>query len=77
MNGNFDMAVWVNFGSHVHTGRFWAMCERVNVEPRQGRKTNLFCKQCFCLFIACFWAVSSEYMNIYEGYRNVTSVFAL
>jgi ribonuclease BN (tRNA processing enzyme) len=77
MNGNFNIPVWVNLGSHVHTGHFAGLCERVNVQTAQGGKTNLFCLGCFWAISACFGSVSSEYMNIYEGYRNVTSVFAL
>jgi hypothetical protein len=77
IHGNFNISVLVVLGSHVHTGLFSGVCERVNVEPRKQGKTYLFCKACFWAFLACFGLVSDEYMNIYEGYKTVTGVFAL
>jgi len=77
MNGNFDFAFWAVFGSQVHTQPKKGLCELVNFKTRQGAKTNLFCHGCFWAVLACFGLVNDEYMNIYKGYRNVTSVFAL
>lgn len=77
MNGNFDFAFWAVFGSQVHTTPKTSQCELVNFKSRQGHKTNLFCHRCFWAILASFGPVSDEYMNIYKGYRNVTSDFAL
>lgn len=77
MNGNFDFPVWVVSASYVHQGHFSGCDERMNIQTAQGGESNLFCVGGFWAVLACFGSVSSEYMNIYKGYRNVTSVFAL
>jgi len=77
LHGNFNMPPWVNVRSYVHQGPKTGSGERMNVQPAKPGPTNLFCKCRFWAFLACFGLVSDEYMNIYKGYRNVTSVFAL
>ncbi len=77
MNGNFEWAYSVNFGSPTFTGRFWTA---VNIGERTFTKRagkNLCCRRGFERKNGWLRVISSEYMNVYEGYRTTTSVFAL